>query len=206
MVSYCVHLMSLRIPERSSRWSPAGLLRQTKAPNLFSDTTIASISKKVKVSWGQRSVDVIKLAYIFNFIDLHAQCHRFLPKRNDFRGQSSCWRKIWTYWICWSIAKCSQSSCRNYTIRFRGWPLATCSFSTRRSFDHHGKGNSKKEFRKNEKKVKLVRISHWSVSDENAIHCETACDCVNRANMVLGLRNLARSTQPTTSWHLLSAL
>ena len=38
------------------------------------------------------------------------------------------------------------------------------------------------------KKVKLVRVSHSSESDENAIFCEIACDCVKRANVVLGLR------------------
>ena len=35
--------------------------------------------------------------------------------------------------------------------------------------------------------MNLVRISCWSDSDENAIDCEIACDCVNRANVVLGL-------------------
>ena len=37
------------------------------------------------------------------------------------------------------------------------------------------------------KKGEIVRISHWSESDENAIDCETACDCGKRANVVLGL-------------------
>ena len=31
-------------------------------------------------------------------------------------------------------------------------------------------------------------ISHWSESDENAIVCEIACDCVKRANVVVRLR------------------
>ena len=31
-------------------------------------------------------------------------------------------------------------------------------------------------------------MSHWSDSDENAINCEIACDCVKRANMVVGQR------------------
>ena len=65
-----------------------------------------------------------------------------------------------------------------------------------------------KEFWKNEKKVKLVRISHWSDSNENAIDCEIACDCVKRANVVVGLRKkkIRQDTQLPTSQHLLSAL
>ena len=35
------------------------------------------------------------------------------------------------------------------------------------------------------KKVKLVRLSLWSDSDENAIDCKIACDCVKRANVVV---------------------
>ena len=41
-------------------WSPAGLLWKTKAPKLLSDWTSASISEKVNISWGQRSIDAIK--------------------------------------------------------------------------------------------------------------------------------------------------
>ena len=33
--------------------------------------------------------------------------------------------------------------------------------------------------------MKKSRISHWSESDENAIDCEIACDCVKPANVVL---------------------
>ena len=68
------------------------------------------------------------------------------------------------------------------------WPPATCRFSARRSFHHHGKGNGKQSFEKKQKKVKLVRISHRSENDENAIDCEIACDCVKCANVVLVLR------------------
>ena len=46
-------------------WSPAGLLWQTKAPKLLSDWTSASISEKVNISWGQRSIDAITC------VDLH---------------------------------------------------------------------------------------------------------------------------------------
>ena len=40
-------------------WSPAGLLWKTKAPKLLSDWTSASMSEKVNISWGQRSIDAI---------------------------------------------------------------------------------------------------------------------------------------------------
>ena len=79
-----------------------------------------------------------------------------------------------------------QSSRRNYTGGFRSWPPATCTFSTRRSLVKETiilyKRVSKKW-----KKVKLGRISHWSDNDENATDCEIACDCVKRANVVVGL-------------------
>ena len=56
------------------------------------------------------------------------------------------------------------------------------------------------------KEVKLVRISHWSDSDENAIDCEIACDCVKRANMVYGKKFSPGRTQLPTSRHLRSTL
>ena len=37
-------------------------------------------------------------------------------------------------------------------------------------------------------KKKLVRFTHSSDSDENAIDCEIAWDCVKRANVAVGLR------------------
>ena len=98
------------------------------------------------------------------YFDQHAQRHGFRRKRNHFRGQSSS-RPLIGHAGCWSIAKCSQRSCRNFTGRFRSWPPATCT--TRTSFDHHGKRSGilyKKWVLKNEKS----RISHWSESDENA--------------------------------------
>ena len=60
------------------------------------------------------------------------------------------------------------------------------------------------------KKVKLVRISHWADSEENAIDFEIACDCVKRANVLVGLcirkKFLPGRTQLPTSRHLLNAL
>ena len=73
----------------------------------------------------------------------------------------------------------------------RSWPPATCRFSTRRSFDHHGKRNSNNNIKRVWKIKKIETcsyISHWSESDENGIVCEIACDCVKRANVVIGLR------------------
>ena len=102
-----------------------------------------------------------------------------------------------------------QSSHRNYTGRFRSWPPATCRFSTRRSFDHHGKGNAKKNFEK--KWNFFVSLTDLIVTKTlvASIDCEIACDCVKRANVAVGLRQaiFARThAQLPTSRHLLSAL
>ena len=61
------------------------------------------------------------------------------------------------------------------------------------------------------KKVKLVlvRISHWSDSDENAIECEIACDCVKRAKWSAYGKKFSpgrTQLQLPTSRHLLSTL
>ena len=68
---------------------------------------------------------------------------------------------------------------RNYAGGFRSWPPATCTFSTWRSFHHHGKGKLK-----NKKNVKLVCISDCSDSDERAIVWKNACGFVISANTV----------------------
>ena len=56
---------------------------------------------------------------------------------------------------------------------------------TRRSFDHHGKGNGNfvsKRVSKNEKKVvSLIDLKEMKTQND----CEIACDCVKRANVVL---------------------
>ena len=48
--------------------------------------------------------------------------------------------------------------------------------------------------------MKLVRIAHWSDSDENAIHCEIACDCVKRANVILGLNYVKKFRQEANNY------
>ena len=55
-------------------------------------------------------------------------------------------------------------------------------------------------------KGKLVRLSHRSDREENAIHCGMACGCDKGANVVLGLKKLLPgSTQLPTGGHVLSA-
>ena len=65
------------------------------------------------------------------------------------------------------------------------WPPATCKFSTRRYFDHHGKGSGnfvqKKCFEKWKKVVSLIDLKVMKTRND----CEIACDCVKRANVVL---------------------
>ena len=63
------------------------------------------------------SVDAIKLAHIFNYIDLHAQRHGFLHKGaiSEVRVQAGA---NFGHTGCWSIAICSQSSRRNDTGGF----------------------------------------------------------------------------------------
>ena len=138
-------------------------------------------NKKIKYLWGQRSVDLIKLAYIFNNINLHAQCHGFLAIRNHFRGQSSCGK--FGHTGCWSIAKCirSQRSRRNTGV-LQSWPPTTCRFSTRRSFDHHVTVIFyKTRVRKEEKKAVPLNLKVMKTRNDFKI----ACDSVKRANVVL---------------------
>ena len=66
---------------------------------------------------------------------------------------------------------------------FRCIPPATCRLSTRRSFDHHGKGNGNFFIKRVSKikKVKLLCVSHLSEIDQNSSDCEIACDSVKCA-------------------------
>ena len=153
------------------------------------------------------SGDTMKFRYVFNYTDLHAQCHRFRPKRNHFRCQTARWRKF-GHTGCSSIAKCSQNSCRNDAGGFRCWPPATCRFSTRKSFDHHGKG----------KKFELKRKDFWTMKKKwnlfvSLIHLKvmitpmTARLSVTMSSVqtwFYGKKFLPGSTQLPPSRHLLS--
>ena len=79
-----------------------------------------------------------------------------------------------------------QSSRQNYRGEFWSWPPSTWRFSTGRSLITMVKETVKENFEK-AKKLKPVRMSHWSDCDENAIECEIACYRVKRANVVMGL-------------------
>ena len=120
--------------------------------------------QKSKHLWGQRSVDRIKLTYFFNNIDLHAKRHGFRPKKPFPRSEFTLALNLYIMTGCWSIAKCSQSSRRNYEGGSRSWQPATCRFSTRRSFDHHGKGNSKKSNEGTETAFRNDHCKHFQKS------------------------------------------
>ena len=83
---------------------PPGLLWQTWAPKLklLSDSTSASISEKVNIPWGQRSVDAI-----FTCVDLHVLVSRSinmlsvmdLSQKESFLGSEFKPASIWTCWM-----------------------------------------------------------------------------------------------------------
>ena len=104
---------------------------------------------------------------------------------NHFRGQSSS-RSPFGHAGCRSIAKYAVSvPAGTSQVDFEvDCPPPAC-LSTRRSFDHHGKGNGNFVYKwvsKNEKKV----VSLLDLKERN--DCEIACDCVKRANVVLQVR------------------
>ena len=47
------------------------------------------------------------------------------------------------------------------------------------------------------KKSETFHLSHWSESDENAIDCEIAGDCLKRANVVLYMWNFRQEHTAT---------
>ena len=104
---------------------------------------------------------------------------------NHFRGQSSS-RPPFGHAGCRSIAKYAVSVLAGTSqVDFEvDCPPPAC-LSTRRSFDHHGKGNGNfvlKRVSKNEKKVvSLLDLKEIKTRND----CEIACDCVKRANVVL---------------------
>ena len=94
----------------------------------------------------------------------------FVPcKMNHFRGQSSSWPPF-GHAGCWSIAKYAVSvlaGTSQVDFEVDCPPPAAC-LSTRRSFDHHGKGNGNFVKKKEIRKMKKSRISPWCERDEIA--------------------------------------
>ena len=117
-----------------------------------------------EVNWcDQTSIELHLRRSTFYWWDDRSTClaSRISTEKESFPGQSSS-RPLFGHAGCWSIAKCSQRSCRNFTGGFRSWPPATCT--TRTSFDHHGKRSGilyKKWVSKNEKKSYLSLIWKW---------------------------------------------
>ena len=108
----------------------------------------------------------------------------FDPKE-PFRGQSSHWA-LFGHTGCWSVAKCNQISCRNYTGGFRSWPPASrpADFPPGHLLITMVKEAvffTKNEFRKMKKVVSLIDLKVMKTRND----CEIACDCVKRANVVL---------------------
>ena len=109
-----------------------------------SDTSIARISKKVSISEvrGQLIQSNLRklLAHISTTSIYMLSVRDFESKGTISEVRVHAGAKF-GHTGCWSIAKCSQRSRRICTGGFRSWPPVTCRFSTRRSFDHHSKGN-----------------------------------------------------------------
>ena len=105
-------------------------------------------------------------------------------KKTEFKTLASIWccdaDLIWKY----AVSVLAGTSQVDFEV---DCPPPAC-LSTRRSFDHHGKGNGNfvyKRVSKNEKKV----VSLLDLKEKKARnYCEIACDCVKRANVVLQVR------------------
>ena len=106
---------------------------------------------KSNFSWGQRSVDAINLAYIFNYIDLHAQRHGFDPKGIISEVRVHAGAKF-GHTGCWSIAKMLSEFTPELQRLIAKLTARHVQILHQEIFNNHGKGNSIKEFRKNEKK------------------------------------------------------
>ena len=150
---------------------PPGLLWQTKAPKLLSDSTSASISKRVNIPWGHRSVDAI-----FTCVVLHVQVSRSinmlsvtdLSQKESFPGSEFKPASIWTCWM--QIDRQMQSAFMPELHRWiskltaRHLQLACPPGDLLITMVKETVILYKKEFRK----MKKSRISHWSERDENA--------------------------------------
>ena len=125
------------------------------------------------------------LIYMYQWVDRWTcLASRICPKRNHFRGQSSS-RPLFGHAGCRSIAKYAVSVHAGTSQVDFEVDCPPPARSTRRSFDHHGKGNGNfvsERVSKNEKKVvSLIDLKEMKTRND----CEIACDCVKRANVVL---------------------
>ena len=154
--------------EQEPRWSPEGLLGQMEAPKLFSDTTIASISKKVNISEVRGKLMRSNLCRSSPVLIYRLSVMDFDPKGTISEVRGSHWA-VFGHTGCWSIAKCSRFSTK---------------FSSSRSFDHHGK--TKKEIVKDSfEKWKKSERSRRSVRKIDEYVIDYACEdgCVKVTNV-----------------------
>ena len=109
-----------------------------------------------------------------------------LSQKESFPGSEFKPASIWT---CWMQSDRQMQSAPFMPELHRWISKLTARhlqrLSTRRSFDHHGKGNGnfckKKSFEKRKKVVSLIDLKEMKTRND----CEIACDCVERANVVL---------------------
>ena len=114
-----------------SPWSPQASYDRRRHRNCFPTRKSASISEKVNISWGHRSVDAL-----FTCVDLHVLVSRsinmlsvtdFVPKGiiSGVRVQAGLLSDMLDADRSPNNL-CSQRSCRNFTGGFRSWLPATC--------------------------------------------------------------------------------
>ena len=154
-------------------WSPAGLLWKTKAPKLLSDWTSASISEKVNISWGQRSIDAINPVQSFTCVDLHLLLSRSMNMLSvtdfDPKGIISGVRVQAGLYLDMLDADRSPNAVSVHAgtsqVDFEvDCPPPAPPGHILITMVKEAVFCTKNEFRK----MKKSRISHWSESDENA--------------------------------------
>ena len=131
-----------------------------------------------------------------------------LSQKESFPGSEFKPASIWTCWM--QIDRQMQSAPFMPELHrwIRSWLPATCSLSTRRSFDHHGKGNGnfvKRRVSNNEKKSYLSLIWKRWKSEMTARLPVTVSSVQTWFYMLAYVKKFSPgSTQLPTSWHLLS--
>ena len=161
--------------------SPAGLPWQMRMPSWMAPKLLSQFQTiPRKQAWFACIFKIVNISWGQRSVDAITGLHR-PPKKHSPRSE--------------------------FTPELHRWisKLTACHLQIlHQIIDHRGE-KEKKVSKKWKKKVKLVRVSHWSASVENAIECEIACDCVKLANVVLGLRKETFAKTHTAAHKLTSA-